>query len=395
MSGTTTRTVGALPAATTLPSGSEVVALVPDATVSGGKAARRATATLFQGPAGPQGPQGVQGIQGPAGPTGPAGPAGPGTGGTTFNPATLPVGSALAATDEGVIVQGGTAKRASLGAMATAAGLSPGALPVSAALAGANELMLTQAGSVTRLTLDALVTYLQGRLGTTGGGGGTTTTGGGTTTPTTPTWTLRTDYTPSGGLTAYGAVGNGWVDAANTWRVSADNRLESNSTWLDPWANNHIVRGTDTTAINQRIQARFTAQTDCIIHFLARATGAGTTLSGLACSVQPAGWFRVDPIVGGVRGELFGADGTVTMTPGTLYDMRVDVVQSGSTTNVTIAFFAATAGTALCSGTQLNSATVPVNAAAFQNTAGTVGMFWYAEVEGTPTFVDRFSWFAA
>ena len=36
MSGTTTRTVGALPAVTTLPAGSEVVALVADATVSDG-----------------------------------------------------------------------------------------------------------------------------------------------------------------------------------------------------------------------------------------------------------------------------------------------------------------------------------------------------------------------
>lgn len=387
MSGTTTRTVGALPAATTLPAGSEVVALVADATVSGGKAARRAPATAFQGPQGPQGPQGLQGVQGPAGPTGATGPAGSGTGGAAFNPATLPVGTALSATDEGVIVQGGVSKRASLAAMATAAGISLGALPVAGTLAGANEVTLNQGGNATRLTLDALVTYLQGRLGTAGGGGAT---GGGTTAP---TWTLRADYTPSGGPTAYGAV-PGFRDQGQSWRVSADNRLESNSTWIDPWMNNYLIRSADTPSINQRVQARFMAAAATTFHLYARATGDALAVNGLACSVQPDGWFRVDPIVSGVRGDLAGADGTVTLTPGTIYDLRADVVQAGASTNVAMALFSATAGTALCSGTQLSGNTVAYTGTASQNTAGAAGMFWFAETADTPTFVDRFAWYA-
>lgn len=430
MSGTTTttRTVGALPAVTTLPAGSEVVALVADATVSGGKAARRAPATAFQGPAGAQGTPGTAGTAGATGPAGasmrsgtgappaslgangdsyvdgatgnvytksggawtqtagaslrgPAGPAGSGTGGTAFDPATLPAATALAATDEGVVVQGGASKRATLAAMATAAGISLNALPVAGALAGANEVTLNQGGNATRLTLDALVTYMQGRLGTA--------------TPA-PTWTLRADYAPSGGLTAYGAVGNGWTDPGQSWRVTAANRLESNSTWLDPWANNHLARTGEVASVNQRVQARFTAATGCIFHLLARVTGSGAALDGLACSVQPEGWFRVDPIAAGARGDLAGADGTVTLTPGTSYDLRADVVQSGSTTNVAMTLFAVSSATAaLCSGTQLSTGTVAYTGTTAQNTAGGAGMFWYAETENTPTFVDRFAWYAA
>lgn len=426
MSGTTTttRTVGALPAVTTLPAGSEVVALVADATVSGGKAARRAPASAFQGTAGTAGATGARGASALTGTgvpaaslgangdsyvdgatgliyqkasgawtqvsgaslRGPTGPAGSGTGGTTFDPAALPVGTALSASDEGVIIQGGAGRRATLGAISTAAGISPTTLPVSGTLTGPNELMLTQAGSVTRLTLDALVTYLQGRLGTTGGGGGTTT-------PTAPTWTLRADYVPSGGLTAYGAV-PGFRDQGQSWRVSADNRLESNSTWIDPWVNNYLIRSADTLAINQRLQARFMAAAATTFHLYARATGDALAINGLVCSVQPAGWFRVDPIVSGVRGDLAGADGTVTLTPGTIYDLRADVIQNGASTNVVMALFSATAGTALCSGTQLSGNTVAYTGTTSQNTAGTAGMFWFAETENTPTFVDRFAWYA-
>lgn len=389
MSGTTTRTVGALPAATSLPSGSEVVALVPDATVSGGKAARRATATLFQGPAGPQGPQGLQGVQGPAGPTGATGAAGSGTGGTTFNPATLPVGSALAATDEGVIVQGGVSKRASLAAMATAAGISLGALPVAGALAGVNELTVNQGGNATRLTLDALVTYLQGRLGTAGG------TGGGGTAPTTPTWTLRADYTPAGGETAYGAVGNGWYDRSSTWRVTAGNRLESLSTWNNPWANNYLARTSETHSVDQRVEARFTHLAGTVFHLYARVVGDGAVVNGIASQVTPDGTIFVNAVVSNDRVGNYTAPGAHVPVAGTTYDLRADVVQSGASTNVTVTLFAvANATAALCSGTRLSTGTVAVTEPAVQSTAGSAGMFWYAETENTPTFVDRFAWYA-
>lgn len=391
MSGTTTttRTVGALPAATTLPAGSEVVALVADATVSGGKAARRAPATAFQGPAGPQGPQGLQGVQGPAGPTGATGAtgaAGSGTGGTTFNPATLPVGSALAATDEGVIVQGGAGKRASLAAMATAAGLSPNALPVAGAPGGANALLLNQGGSFAGLTLDALVAYLQTRLGTTGGSGG------GTTAPAAPTWVLRSDYTPSGGLTAYGAV-PGFYDQGTTWRVTAANRLESLSTWNNPWAANFLVRTGEAESVNQRLIGRFTAATDTVFHLYGRVSGVGTGVNGLACQVQADGSFRVDVVSADARAAAFSAAGGAAPVAGTTYDLRADIVTTGAETAVAMALFAVTgAGAALASGTQLGAGTVAVTGA--PATQGTAGMFWYAALENTPTFVDRFAWFA-
>lgn len=388
MSGTTTttRTVGALPAATTLPAGSEVVALVADATVSGGKAARRAAATLFQGPAGPQGPQGVQGIQGPVGPTGATGatgPAGGGTGGTTFNPATLPTGTALSATDEAVIIQGGVSKRATLAAIATAAGISPNALPVAGALAGANEVTLNQAGSISRLTLDALVAYLQTRLGTTGGGA------------TGPAWALRADYIPSGGLTAYGGVGAEWYDRGNSWRVTADNRLENNAVPYAPWSDHYLARAADAPSVNQRIIGRFTHRGDSAFHLYARTAADANGITGLACQVQGDGNFRVEPVIANVKGAAFDSMGQHVPVDGATYDIRADVVQSGGTTNVAMALFAVpSASAAPCSGTQLSAVIVPYTGADVQNTAGGAGMYWYATNESTPTFVSRFSWYA-
>lgn len=75
MSGTTR--VGVVPAVTTttLPDGTEVFALVPDA--AGVKRTRRAPAAAFKGPKGDTGAQGLQGLQGVSGPKGDTGAVGP------------------------------------------------------------------------------------------------------------------------------------------------------------------------------------------------------------------------------------------------------------------------------------------------------------------------------
>lgn len=234
MSGTTgtpTRPVGGLPPVATLPPGAEVVVLVPDATVSGGKAARRASSGAFQGPAGPQGPAGSgTGTADAVDPAALAVGAAPAATDESLiiqagelkrvplsavaavsgsSPGELAVGAALSATDEGVVIQGGELKRATLAALAAASSVAPGALAVAGPLGDADEAHVTQGGEVKRVSLATLAGYFQGKLGTTGGtstgststGTGTTSTGGTSTGGTTGGTSTGGTTTTTGGTT--------------------------------------------------------------------------------------------------------------------------------------------------------------------------------------------------
>lgn len=192
----------------------------------------------------------------------------------------------------------------------------------------------------------------------------------------TRTWTIVSDYTPSGGPIAAGSVGNGFTDYGSSWSVSAGNVLLSPAVTTAAYDTALLARvGTADLTINSKQVIRFTAVANQQLYNASRVTRTGSITNAYLCGYDIVqGKAQVYTDVNGTL-TLLPTGAAATITPGTQYDLTTTIVQTDAT-HTTISLTIATT-----TGTVLTSVSAVDTTAALQSVNGGTGVM-YASVSG-------------
>lgn len=222
-------------------------------------------------------------------------------------------------------------------------------------------------------------------------------------------WYQITAYTSvlASGTGTLGAVGGGWTDSGNSWRLanlgggSTDAALQATDNGSSPWSTSELLRlATNEAAQNVRLRMRYQSNgTDNPA--LSDAPWFSIRWTGSSQSTANALLVRTSSFYVLANGALSGSQGSGTITgagyaSGNWYDIEATVVTSGSTTiltertwtvsnHVTDAF----ASGSLITPTAGNSWTTP----SYPNVIGAVGVFFYHP--GTTTGGGNISFFSS
>lgn len=222
-------------------------------------------------------------------------------------------------------------------------------------------------------------------------------------------WYQITSYTPvlASGTGTLGAIGDGWTDSGNYWRLanlgggSSDAVLQATYNGSNPWSTAELLRlAANEAAQNVRLRMRYQSNgTDNPAlsdapWFSVRWTGAGQS-TGNALLVRTSSFYLL------ANGALSGSQGSGTTVGagyaiGNWYDIEATVVTSGSTTTLTERTWTVAnhvrdgfASGSLITPTAGNTWTTP----SYPNVVGAVGVFFYHP--GTTTGGGNIAFFSS
>jgi hypothetical protein len=205
------------------------------------------------------------------------------------------------------------------------------------------------------------------------------------------TWYPVINYTPSGGPVAAsgnpGSIGNGFTDInGSKWSIDSSNNLTQVSSTLSPFYNAELFRRNSADLLSDAqiaVTQTVSATQTLILGVHVTAATAGN-VHAYICSFGSNGQFIIYYVNGTTLNTLGTSSVGTSMTPGTSYVCRLQIIQTNSTTSTMTATMETTGGTVV------NTYTLADTTAAMQFSGGQLVCF---NGTGSPGLITNISTF--